>query len=137
MFVNLHERLAFHREVAPAPQLKPSAGVTASTTDTFSTSSTPSTSNVFSSTSASLTTASPVVVSTARLVEEFYIIGEQIGSGMCGQVHLCVQKATGIYYVCTFCKLAHTFTINYLIFLSFFCLCLFVCLIYLFNFVRP
>ena len=28
-------------------------------------------------------------------VEDFYIIGDQIGSGMCGTVHLCVHKDSG------------------------------------------
>lgn len=29
-----------------------------------------------------------------RHVEDFYIIGDQIGSGMCGQVHLCIHRET-------------------------------------------
>ena len=31
-------------------------------------------------------------------VEDYYIIGDQIGSGMCGTVHLCVHKKTGEHY---------------------------------------
>jgi serine/threonine protein kinase len=28
-------------------------------------------------------------------VEDFYVIGDQLGSGMCGQVHMCINRLTG------------------------------------------
>ena len=34
-----------------------------------------------------------------RYIEDFYVIGDPIGSGMCGQVHICVECATGIHCV--------------------------------------
>ena len=33
----------------------------------------------------------------ARHVEDTYVIGHQIGSGMCGTVHICVERATGTH----------------------------------------
>ena len=34
---------------------------------------------------------------TTRHVEDMYVIGDQIGSGMCGTVHLCIERATGTH----------------------------------------
>lgn len=34
-----------------------------------------------------------------RHIEDFYVIGDPIGSGMCGQVHICVNCATGEHCV--------------------------------------
>ena len=31
-----------------------------------------------------------------RRIEDLYVIGDQIGSGMCGQVHICTHKATRV-----------------------------------------
>lgn len=31
-------------------------------------------------------------------VEDFYIIGDQLGSGMCGQVHMCMNRITGEHF---------------------------------------
>lgn len=39
---------------------------------------------------------SAVQPSEARHVEDVYIIGDQIGAGMCGTVHVCVDIATGV-----------------------------------------
>ena len=36
-----------------------------------------------------------VTDSASRHVEEFYVIGDQLGSGMCGQVHRCMSRVTG------------------------------------------
>jgi len=33
----------------------------------------------------------------ARHVEDVYVIGDQIGSGMCGTVHLCIERASGLH----------------------------------------
>jgi serine/threonine protein kinase len=33
-----------------------------------------------------------------RHVEDVYIVGDQIGSGMCGTVHLCIHRETGEHY---------------------------------------
>ena len=33
-----------------------------------------------------------------RHVEDVYVIGDQIGSGMCGTVHLCIHRETGEHY---------------------------------------
>ena len=33
-----------------------------------------------------------------RHVEDLYVIGDQIGSGMSGTVHLCIERATGAHY---------------------------------------
>lgn len=33
--------------------------------------------------------------SSNRHVEDFYVIGDQLGSGMCGQVHRCMNRITG------------------------------------------
>ena len=33
-----------------------------------------------------------------RHVEDEYVIGDQIGSGMCGTVHLCIERATGVHW---------------------------------------
>jgi serine/threonine protein kinase len=33
----------------------------------------------------------------SRHVEDVYVIGDQIGSGMCGIVHLCIERATGLH----------------------------------------
>ena len=98
MFVNLHERLAFHREVAPAPPLPPKSSLVDSSSLPSSSASTHVATNSTASSCYSSDLMS-VCAPKVRLVEEFYIIGEQIGSGMCGQVHLCVQKATGVYFV--------------------------------------
>jgi len=33
----------------------------------------------------------------ARHVEDVYVIGDQIGSGMCGIIHLCIERASGLH----------------------------------------
>lgn len=34
----------------------------------------------------------------SKHVEDFYVIGDQLGSGMCGQVHMCMNRVTGEHY---------------------------------------
>jgi hypothetical protein len=80
MFVNLWERMTYQRAVASAPLAtidnRKSAG--------------PSSSSSSSASSNSI---------RSRLIEDYFIVGDQIGFGMCGQVHMCVQKTSGQYYV--------------------------------------
>lgn len=33
-----------------------------------------------------------------RRIEDLYVVGDQIGSGMCGQVHICTHKASRVQY---------------------------------------
>ena len=35
---------------------------------------------------------------THNHVEDFYVIGDQLGSGMCGQVHMCMNRLTGEHF---------------------------------------
>jgi hypothetical protein len=81
MFVNIWERMTYHRTIVVAPtstdlDRKGSGGKSGTSSSSSSSSN-----------------------SGQGLIENYYVVGDQIGFGMCGQVHTCVQKSTGEYFV--------------------------------------
>jgi hypothetical protein len=80
MFVNMQDKLTANRDVKPAPErIRNSSDQTQLT---------------FSSNQNEL-----VLFEHQRNIEDYYVIGEHLGSGVSGAVHLCVQRTTGKHYV--------------------------------------
>ena len=69
-FVNIRDRIAANREVIPATGLMEKSVVSV------------------------LVSSSSSSSSKGRNIEDFYIIGDKIGSGMSGQVYFCIERAT-------------------------------------------
>lgn len=77
-FINMRDRILATREIAAAPAATATRSfVNATATD------------------ANNAASSEIISPGEPQIEDLYIIGDQIGSGMSGQVYLCVQRATG------------------------------------------
>ena len=90
VFINLRERLMAFREISVAPSRAPARLLTHSSGEP------PAAVRGGQRTTGSTsgTEAQSVPQRFAQHIEEKYIIGDQIGSGMSGQVYLCVNKAS-------------------------------------------
>jgi pSer/pThr/pTyr-binding forkhead associated (FHA) protein len=103
MFINLRDRLVVKREATMAPTVSTNRATAATANNSLAI---PingingiNGTNDSSGSGSSLPSAVPLAVPPVvrRHVEDFYIIGEQIGSGMCGQVHICRDRFSGEY----------------------------------------
>lgn len=89
LFINLRERWIVQREVAPAPPSHPASAPSHSSGSGQGPS--------LQERSSNLDVGPPPLA--PRHVEDYFIIGESLGHGMCGQVHHCLQKSTGLHCV--------------------------------------
>lgn len=90
MFVNMRDRLFDNREMHPAP-IPTSLSNTNHNHHNLN-------NNIGSSSSFSSSSScndNPNGLASATHIEEHYIIGNQIGSGTSGQVHICIRRKTG------------------------------------------